>query len=128
MARVGIDEVEEILEADADPGEGLVAACIAAAHEMMEEVFEDETGISTGLLKEIERWLSAHFVMVRERRKSSEKLGEASIAYDGNVGTGKMGLELTPYGQQAIALDTTGRLTATGVGKRATFKAVDLNL
>ena len=70
-------------------------------------------GLSDALLKEIERWLSAHFIAVRDPRRKSEKLGDASEAYFGNA---DMGLDFTPYGQQVKVLDSTGILA--GLGKQ----------
>jgi len=122
MARVTALEVKDIL--DTDLSDSVVEAFISDASNLIDELFEDETGVSDELLASIEKWVAAHFVAIRDQRPKSEKVGDASITYHGTSGKG---LEFTPYGQQALLLDTTGRLKSIG-GKRATFKAVDMNL
>jgi len=122
MARVTALEVKDIL--DTDLSDSVVEAFINDASNLIDELFEDETGVSDELLASIEKWVAAHFVAIRDQRPKSEKVGDASITYHGTSGKG---LEFTPYGQQALLLDTTGRLKSIG-GKRATFKAVDMNL
>ena len=63
------------------------------------------------LLKEIEKWLAAHFVAIRDRRPQSETLGNASVTYQGQTG---LGLDATLYGQQVKVLDTSGVLASMG--------------
>jgi len=122
MARTTVLEVKDII--DTNLSSSIVQAFIDDASNLLDELFEDETGISDELLASIEKWLAAHFVAIRDQKPKSEKIGDASITYHGTSGKG---LEFTPYGQQALLLDTTGRLKSIG-GKRATFKAVDMNL
>ena len=71
-------------------------------------------GYSDALLTEIEKWLSAHFVAVRDPRAASEKIGDASVKYRGKT---DMGLDASIYGQQVKILDTDGLFS--DVGKRA---------
>ena len=66
-------------------------------------VYSDET------LELIERWLAAHFYLIRDRRAKSESMGGASASYHD---AGRIGLESTEYGQMAMALDTAGGLAA----------------
>ena len=54
-----------------------------------------------------------------------EKTGETSVKHF--LGKPGAGLEATPYGQQALVLDTTGRLATMGK-KRAGVVAIDLEL
>jgi len=122
MARTTVLEVKDII--DTNLSSSIVQAFIDDASNLLDELFEDETGISDELLASIEKWLASHFVAIRDQKPKSEKIGDASITYHGTSGKG---LEFTPYGQQALLLDTTGRLKSIG-GKRATFKAVDMNL
>ena len=72
-----------------------------------------ESDLSDAYLKEIERWLSAHFAAVYDKRRSAEKLGDASDTFDGKTG---LGLDYTSYGQQVKILDPTG--TLAGIGKQ----------
>lgn len=69
------------------------------------------SNLSAEILKEIERWLAAHFVAVQDRRRSSTSTGDASDSYDGQTG---MGLDFTAYGQQVKLLDPTGLLASAG--------------
>lgn len=74
----------------------------------------------TAVLAEIQNFLAAHFIAIgdQDRQTMSESIaGEASAKYAGVSG---MGLEATTYGQQAIALDCSGKLARAGL-KRASF-------
>ena len=73
--------------------------------------------LSTNELKEIERWLSAHFASIRDKRTVKDAVGDSSHTYEGKTG---MGLNFTRYGQQALLLDTTGTLAESGK-RRATI-------
>ena len=69
-------------------------------------------GLSTTVLEEIERWLTAHLIAsTQERQTKSERLGEAEVVYTGEYGPG---LESTTYGQTAMMLDSCGGLAAMG--------------
>ena len=72
-----------------------------------------DSSLSDALLKELERWLSAHFAATYNKRRKSEGLGDASETYDGSTG---FGLDFTSYGQQVRLLDPTGILS--GIGKQ----------
>ena len=79
-------------------------------------------GLSEAQLKEIERWLSAHFATIKSPTLSEDKIGSSTQKY--NVGYLGKGLEATPYGQQVKLLDPTG--TLAGIGKmKVTFKVDD---
>jgi hypothetical protein len=124
MARVTTSEVEDII--DTDLTDGQITAMIAIANLMVTNGPATSSNPSLGAdeLKEIERWLSAHFVCVRDPVSLRAKLGDAeSWNFPASVTTawGK-GLNLTPYGQQAIALDRTGILAKSGLMK-ASFRA-----
>lgn len=66
-----------------------------------------ELSYTEDLQREIERWLSAHFVAIRDARTTSVGFGDATASFEGKTG---MGLEHTRYGQQAMILDFKGRL------------------
>ena len=59
-------------------------------------------------LKEVERWLGAHFVAINDPVTNSEGAGGVSAGY--MLGTPGQCLMATPFGQQAVALDFTGQL------------------
>ena len=112
MARVIAEEVKLIAPntlSDLEPH-------IAGANSIVTDELAS-TGLSTVRLKEIERWLAAHFaacsendlrVVEREAGESRDRYGEASRGVLGP------GLALTRFGQQVILLDTTGTLAAIG--------------
>lgn len=74
------------------------------------------TVLSVDHLREIEAWVAAHFVAVRDPRLTSRKAGEATDTYQ-KAGEGKR-LEATIYGQQALVLDTTGTLAGLQSAQR----------
>ena len=78
-------------------------------------------GLSAAILKEIERWLTAHLIAVtHDRMAVSEKLGEAEVKYSGVYGEG---LKSTTYGQMVLQLDTCGSFAKLGK-KSATITAI----
>lgn len=101
-------EVKEVIETDlAD-----LKAFRQAAAELIEATV---SGLSASLKKEVERWLAAHFVAQRERQLAGESMLDSSEQYGGQFG---MGLQFTQYGQQAMILDTSGKLAAANRKKR----------
>jgi hypothetical protein len=70
----------------------------------------------------IVKWITAHLITARDGGTlTSEKLGDASETRSiGQLGSGLNG---TIYGQQALALDTTGCLSRLGRSK-ATIEVV----
>jgi len=116
--RVSEDDVREIIEVSSTL---ILDAFITSANVFITATLG--TTLSEGLLKEIERWMSAHFVAIREKRANSVKIGDAEETYSVKVG---MGLKATQYGQQAILLDTTGVLDKLGERKK-TYSMTILN-
>ena len=116
-ARVDADGVKEIVDTDLTNAQ--INNFINAAHLLVVQADLAGSGLAEALLVEIERWLSAHFLSIRDKRVEQESVGgEWSAKYQGKT---DMGLEATTYGQQALALDTSGELAATGL-KRATLE------
>ena len=70
--------------------------------------------LSDAELKEIERWLSAHFYCRVDKTYQSKNTGAASAQFTGQTG---MSLDSTEYGQTAMNLDWSGCLSA--LSKRA---------
>lgn len=60
-------------------------------------------------LVEIERFLAAHLVAMRDPRKQTQHVAQATTTYEGRTG---MGLDFTRYGQQVKLLDRTGAFAA----------------
>lgn len=114
MARVTAADVKAILD-DTTLKESTINVFITSAHTMVDEVLG--TG-ETDVLKEIERWLTAHMIVVtRERQAIREEAGTVRIDYSGVFGAG---LNSTTYGQMVLALDTTKAMSSlAGTGKSA---------
>ena len=71
--------------------------------------------LTVALLLQIEKWLSAHFYAISDPQPQEEKTGDASAVHQGRT---DLGLSLTHWGQQAIALDVTGCLKRLSEGQR----------
>jgi len=125
MARVTETEVKLIM--DTDLADATVTPFITAANLVVTDRLTGQH--SDALLKEIERWMSAHLASVLDSPATTEKLGDASIRYEAAVNaTDADGLRATRYGRQVLLLDSSGIL-ASGVGKRrANLVAVDFSL
>jgi len=118
--RVSNVEVKEIFNTDiTDTSTFIVAANTVINNELSAEITSGD--VDTATLKEMERWLAAHFACSWDQQPVEEKLGEAGVRYQGKF---DKGLESTTYGQRVLLLDPTGRL-ASGSRKVSTFKAID---
>lgn len=104
MARVTEAEVLEIIDTKLVAGE--IDPFINTANLMVTNYISGE-GLGDETLKEIEKYLSAHYLSCRDQRVKSEKLDTVSYNYTGSFGEG---LKSTQYGQTAIMLDTSGTL------------------
>jgi hypothetical protein len=114
-ARVTQQDVEAILDTDISD----LSPFITAANLTVTKMLSGED-LSDDQLKEIERWLAAHFASIRDPRISAEKTGDAQVTYHGRS---DLGLNFTPYGQQVKLLDTTGNLARLGM-RRPKFQTV----
>ena len=124
MGRCTIAEVEEIIQTD--ESDATIQACIDVANLIVTAgpAASSTPALGAAHLKEIERWLSAHFVAIKDPVSLRSVIGDSeSWAFPASVTVawGK-GLNLTPYGQQAIAIDLTGELAKLGQ-KRGSFRA-----
>jgi len=118
MARVTATEVKAIMD-NCTVLDAVVTTFIAAGTEVITEVFENDTEITTALLKEIERWFVAHMLAsTLSRTTSEEKVGDASLKYTGKWGKN---LESTPYGQVVLTLDVSGRMANVGKMKASIY-------
>ena len=105
-ARVTAAEVKEILE-NSSLSDANVETFITGANVFITEALGDKN-LSESLLKEIERYYTAHLIALTvERMASKEGAGGASITYNG---TYDKGLKSSPYGQIVLTMDTTGTL------------------
>lgn len=111
MARVTADEVKEIIETDWTD----IDAFINTANLIVNELAEDPIHgpkVSDDKLKEMERWMSAHFLSVGDNRLSSEKIGNAQSNY--HLPSLGEGFKSTFHGQQLLLLDKTGYFSQLG--------------
>ncbi len=109
--RVSGQEVKDIMDTVLSADD--MAEFITVGNLMTTEICGGE-GYSDELMKEIERWLSAHFAAIRDPRVMKEKIGDAEATYHGKS---DMGLAHTPYGQQAMQIDFHGKLAAVQAAK-----------
>jgi hypothetical protein len=83
---------------------------IITANALVDEILLSE-GFGDTLLKQIECWLAAHFVAIRDPRAERQKVGDVDVKYYGKSG---LGLDATPYGQQVKVLDYSGKMSSLG--------------
>lgn len=114
MARVTDEEVREIIDIDSTITD--LTPYITIANIVVNKNCVDSS-LDDAQLKEIERWLAAHFVCIRDPRSASEKAGSVAISYQYKLG---LGLQSSQYGQQAIMLDSSGALARLNKGKKPT--------
>lgn len=107
--RVTADDVGNII--DTDLASTLVNAFIMTANTIVDENLLN-CGLSDALLVQIELWLAAHLVAIRDQREVRIDALQAEVEY--HVPKFGMGLQSTMYGQMALALDKSGRLAALG--------------
>lgn len=120
--RVTDAEVKEIL----DTHETNFTAFILAASVIVDSQLATPAIITNSeQLKEIERWLAAHFFTIKGKWKKSIKTGESEATYFGKA---DLGLDATSYGQQVKLLDTSGTLvessTITRTASLITIEAI----
>lgn len=111
MANVTPDEVEEIIAVDSSLD---VNPFIFASSVLLDAMLPSGE-IGTAQRKEIERWLTAHFITIRQGQLEEQEIGDAKDTYA--LGYLSGGIKSTTYGQQAVALDTSGSLAKAEMPK-----------
>lgn len=118
--RVTATEVKQILD-NSKLTDTVVGAYITGANQLVTEVL-GSSSLGDDLLKEIERWLTAHMIATtRERVAAEEGAGGAYIKYTGSY---EQNLRSSPYGQHVLVLDTTGKFASLG-GRSARIVAIE---
>jgi len=119
--RVSSSDVDEIMEEDYSSTD--LEVFIIPANLIVTDRCSD-SGYSAAHLKELERWLSAHFVAISKKtnRIAAEKIDIASVTYMA-MSTGESALDMTPYGRQVKLLDTAGNLLSDKVASMEMFGA-----
>jgi len=117
--RVTEVEVEKIIEVDSSLD---LAVFITAANTVVNDNLTGSAlGIAAATLKEIERWLAAHFTQIRSGSLvASEK---ADVVAQSNQYKLGLNLQSTMYGQQAMMLDPSGTLSRLNTGLQASDQA-----
>jgi len=115
--RVTSDEVKEIFPL---PDSVDLTVYCDSAHLIVEQHLGND-GLSEDLLKEIERWLSAHLASSTYSVNSKESVGEVSITKQGKWG---LGLDSTDYGQKVKLLDPTGKLDKISENQKILFEVL----
>ena len=129
--RVSADEVRQVVNLPATSVSDLdITEHIGIASRLVDDLLSDK-GLLTDRLKDIERYLSAHFAALfdREIMSAEKKIGSAETEYYLINAIGKY-LDLTVWGQMARLLDISGTLAAIGsedielaIRKSALFRA-----
>ena len=112
MARTTPEQVGLIVELDEDID---ITSPITMANELVTEVCSGK-GYTDARMELIERWLAAHFYVIRDPRASSESAGVSQSYANPSVG---MMIHGTKEGQQALLLDTAGGLASLSKGMEA---------
>lgn len=119
MARVTAAEVKEIYNSGLEDAD--ITPIIDIANNLVTDIL-GSSGLGATRLKNIERYLAAHFTALREPERGAVEAewiaSESKIEFSSDFGRA---LDATYYGQTAAMLDTTGKLRASGQ-KRATFR------
>ena len=86
---------------------------------LMVTAYLASTDQTADALREVETYLAAHFVSLRDRLVKSEAAGGVRFDYQGETG---MGLDSSHYGQTAKLLDGSGVLKEIDGKTRITWK------
>ena len=112
MARATETEVKQIIQTSLTLEE--VTPFLRTANVVVTDTLSSE-GYGTDTMKQIELWLAAHFLAIRDPRRARRKIGGGDDTYQGKTG---FGLNHTSYGQQVMLLDHHGVLAAIASSKR----------
>lgn len=123
MNELTVEDVRAII--DTDLLDDAIVAYMDSTIVMVTELFA-EKNISDALRKEITRWLTAHAIAItKERMATEEEAGGARVKYASNF-SGRS-LNSSPYGQQAMIIDTTDTLNDAVKMKKVVFFAIKEN-
>lgn len=112
--RVTTEELKRIISTSVK--ENILRAQVEIASHLIDDVL-GSSGLSAVRLKDIELYLAAHFTSIyspSDGQVVELKMGETEEKYGAGESVLGEGLKLTTFGQQALALDTTGALAALG--------------
>lgn len=121
MPRVTDAEVKSLIDTQRDTSPFIDTASLVVTESIAPK------GLSDDRLRQIELYLAAHFTTLAEERGglAMSRTGDSEERYA--VGDLGRGFNMTRFGQQALALDSSGALASlsTSAGKlKALFKVV----
>lgn len=116
MARTTTSRVCSVMDTTLTEDE--VAPFVETAN-LMVTAYLASTDQTADALREVETYLAAHFVSLRDRLVKSEAAGGVRFDYQGETG---MGLDSSHYGQTAKLLDSSGVLKEIDGKTRITWK------
>ena len=109
--RITAVEVRQIME-NCTVDEQIIDAFIVGANELITNIFAGDSTVSPKLLKELEKWLTAHMLAVTiQRTAAEEEIMDARVKWTGYWG---QKLLSTSYGQTVLILDYTGKMAKAG--------------
>lgn len=114
--RVYDNEVKEIVDTVLDTQPFIETASLLVDEELV------SSGHSAARLRQIELYLSAHFVTIRDPQFQQLRGEKQSVSF--HLGDLGQGLKSTAYGQQVLLLDTSGILAQVGMATRASFEVL----
>lgn len=115
--RVTVTEVKQIIPIDASILETDLVIYITPANFLVNRVQTEGGQTDATKLKELERWLAAHFMAIRDMRSNMEKADVVSQSFQFRLG---LNFNVTMFGQTALVMDETGilaRLQAQAEGE-----------
>jgi len=121
MARITVDDLRDIFDTDIEYAKLLTF--IQTAHVLVNQVVEPKGVLDSDGLFQVELWLAAHFASIKDPIALRSKIGDSEAwLFPAAVTTAwGTGLKLTPYGQMALVMDTSGGLIDLGL-RKASFR------
>ena len=121
VSQITADDVRNILEVPGDVSDDSLDAFANMAYIVVSEDLAGK-GLSDARLTNIQKLLAAHFALAMTERGglTSSRLGDAQDNYLtlSPMGNAQItGFQLTRYGQQAVALDSSGTLLSISKGR-----------
>lgn len=105
--RVVDADIKEIIETDLDTQPFIALASLVVDRHLA------SAGYTATELMEMERWLAAHYVYIRDPQLREAGADVTRMSF--HVGRLGEGLTSTPYGQQVLVLDFQGILAQMGL-------------
>lgn len=110
------DDVRKIIKLNATFTDEIIQEFIDSAHQMVTERISSAPCHTEASLRQVELWLSAHYVSIRADKKSVVKIGDGADTYRKPTVLLK-GFDSSYEGQAAVGFDCSRKLL--GVGKKA---------